>query len=82
MKSKVKLWTESVKINQDDQKLYELVQTHGLKRWKNISLELKNKFYLLRAPKQCRDRWFNNLKIKNEPELSPESISLLFNFHF
>lgn len=78
MKSKIKLWNESVTFNQDDQKLFDLVQIYGLKKWKFISSELKNKFDLIRTSKQCRDRWFNNLKIKSESGLPPEDVSLLF----
>ncbi|OMJ83334.1 hypothetical protein SteCoe_15800 [Stentor coeruleus] len=55
-KRKTKLWK-----CEEDQILRNLVKQYGSKRWTMISNELNKAFGIKRTPKQCRDRWFNNL---------------------
>ncbi|OMJ95311.1 hypothetical protein SteCoe_1370 [Stentor coeruleus] len=55
-KRKAKLWK-----NEEDQILVSLVKQYGSKHWTMISNEFNKVFNIERTPKQCRDRWFNNL---------------------
>ena len=51
---------------------------HGLKKWKDISKNFYDKTNTLRTPKQCRDRWFNALKIKERIKIGKkESMDIL-----
>lgn len=51
---------------------------HGLKKWKDISADFYEKTSILRTPKQCRDRWFNALKIKKRIKIGKtESVDIL-----
>ncbi|OMJ83695.1 hypothetical protein SteCoe_14396 [Stentor coeruleus] len=52
-----KVWTL-----QEDLALIDLINTIGCNRWTRISNEMSNKYGILnRSPKQCRDRWVNNV---------------------
>ena len=42
---------------------------HGLKKWKDISTDFYDKTNVLRTPKQCRDRWFNALKLRERTKI-------------
>lgn len=56
-----------------------LIQKYGLKNWKSVSFEIKKKFKISRTSKQCRDRWFNNLKNdKNTDPFTEGEIKSLF----
>lgn len=65
----IKLWLAEVITKQEDSSLISIIEKHGFKNWKSVSFELRKKYKICRTPKQCRDRWFNNLKIEknNEP---------------
>lgn len=55
---KSKPWT-----HQEDLKLNELVETHGLKQWSTIAkaLNLLHENKKTRKGKHCRERWYNHL---------------------
>jgi hypothetical protein len=79
MKSKgEKLWLQTVDFRQDDRILTRMVEKLGLKKWKSISEELKSNHNIFRTPKQCRDRWYNNLKITQNTDLTQEQVTQLF----
>ncbi|GAB5032864.1 myb-like dna-binding [Nannochloropsis oceanica] len=62
-------WTQA-----EDQRIQALVQQHGTRSWTLVSRELPN-----RNPKQCRERWFNQLdpNIKQEGWTEEEEETLL-----
>jgi hypothetical protein len=47
--------------HEEDSKLRELVQEHGIKKWARIAVELNACFNNLRKGKNCRERWNNHL---------------------
>lgn len=70
-----KLWTEEVKIIQEDQCLMSLVDIHGTKKWAMISRILKEQYQIMdKSGKQCRERWNNSLnpKLTDQPWTAQE----------
>ncbi|XP_016546938.2 LOW QUALITY PROTEIN: transcription factor MYB3R-1 [Capsicum annuum] len=59
---------------EEDDKLIELVNIHGPKKWSNIAQELAG-----RIGKQCRERWHNHLnpEIKKEAWTEEEELTLV-----
>ena len=56
-----------------------LIRKHGIKSWKSVSTEITKNLQISRTPKQCRDRWFNNLKNdKNTEPFTEQEIMSLF----
>ena len=70
---KSKPWT-----HEEDSKLFELVNEHGLKQWSSIANTLNSVFGNMRKGKHCRERWYNNLNPEiNRGEWSYEEDILL-----
>ena len=81
-KKNIKLWLAEVITKQEDTALVLLIEKHGFKNWKSVSVDLRKKYKISRTPKQCRDRWFNNLKNeKNDDPLSAEEINYLIELY-
>lgn len=81
-KKNIKLWLAEVITKQEDSALVLLIEKHGFKNWKSVSVDLRKKYKISRTPKQCRDRWFNNLKNeKNDDPLSAEEINYLIELY-
>jgi Myb-like DNA-binding domain len=74
---KTKPWSHS-----EDDKLKELVEDLGIKKWSKIALALNKSFGNKRKGKNCRERWNNHLDSKiNKGEWSyTEDLELLHNF--
>ncbi|OMJ92796.1 hypothetical protein SteCoe_4335 [Stentor coeruleus] len=71
---KPKLWT----VEQDDL-LKQLVENHGSQTWPMICQEFLETSGVKRTPKQCRDRWVNNLRSeKNDAPWKEEEVMILF----
>ncbi|OMJ67733.1 hypothetical protein SteCoe_35026 [Stentor coeruleus] len=69
-----KLWTA-----EEDQYLIQIVTENQGKNWPKIASELQKKFSIIRRPKQCRERWINNLMVgKEEKTWSESDIALVF----
>lgn len=64
------LWTD-----EEDSKLRELVQTHGAKDWRGISLKMG----VERDGKSCRQRWLNHLAtgVNREPFSRDEDAKII-----
>ncbi|OMJ92335.1 hypothetical protein SteCoe_4884 [Stentor coeruleus] len=73
-----KVWTL-----QEDLALIDLMNTVGCKRWTKISEEMSKKYGILnRSPKQCRDRWVNNIDPAIIKEIwTKEEDDILFDKH-
>ncbi|OMJ65542.1 hypothetical protein SteCoe_38032 [Stentor coeruleus] len=71
---KPKLWTF-----EQDELLKQLVKNHDLQTWPMISREFFESSGINRTPKQCRDRWVNNLRTeKNDAPWKEEEVRILF----
>ncbi|OMJ92338.1 hypothetical protein SteCoe_4887 [Stentor coeruleus] len=67
VKDKKRYWNKN-----EDRILSSLIRCLGAKNWKKISMLLaKNNLSTIRTPKQCRDRWVNQL----DPKLCSRSWS-------
>jgi hypothetical protein len=55
--------------------LQRLIQDLGQKKWTLICSEFCEKSGLNRSAKQCRDRWFNVLKIKERKKMSQNDVA-------
>ncbi|OMJ92970.1 hypothetical protein SteCoe_4191 [Stentor coeruleus] len=60
-KYKAKLWNQ-----EEDEILRALVHKYGSRKWTLISNNFKDVTSAIRSPKQCRDRWFNNLCVEKK----------------
>ena len=61
-------------IPQEDDKVVQLVQQHGMKSWSLIARQLDG-----RLGKQCRERWYNHLNpdINKEPWRADEDRQII-----
>jgi hypothetical protein len=77
----IKLWTVEVINKQEDNLLQMIIEEQGVGIWKKIS-SLLHQHHCFRSPKQCRDRWVNYLKNKNDnsPFNDSEKASAVENF--
>lgn len=73
VKDKKRYWNKDVIFMQEDRILSSLIRNLGARNWRKVSMLMsKNKFSTIRTPKQCRDRWVNQL----DPKLSSRSWSI------
>jgi hypothetical protein len=76
---KPKLWTDTVRLTQEDELLRRIMENDDKQKWSTVAKRFAESCGVRRTPKQCRDRWVNNIScVQNDAPWSDAEVEQLF----